>query len=281
MKSMKCKIGNVAFKNPLIAASGTFGYGKEVGDFFDINKLGGFITKTITLNPKTGNKPPRIYDLGYGVINSIGLQNPGVEVFKDKYMKFFASLKTNVIVSIYGQTISEWKQLVKSLDFKNLAGFELNFSCPNIKGKILSMDKNEAYSVVRELKKITKKIIIAKLSYSLGLKDVVKSLEKAKVSAVTLINTLPALAVDKNSKPVLGNIVGGLSGPCIKPVALRAVYEVVKCTKIPIIGCGGIMNYQDVLDFLKVGAKAVQVGTANLIDPCICERIIKDLKKYC
>jgi len=277
MKKLNIKIGKINFKNPVLAASGTFGYGQEVKDFFDINKLGGFITKTITLKPKVGNKPPRIYDLGYGVINSIGLENPGIEAFKLKYTKFFTSLKTNVIVSIYGQSLSEWKQLVRSLDSQNVAGFELNFSCPNIKGKILSTDKKQAQQVVGELKKITKKLIIAKLSYSLGLKDMVMSLEKAKVDAVTLINTLPAMAVDKNSKPVLGNIVGGLSGPCIKPVALRAVYEVASCVKVPIIGCGGIMNCDDVLDFLKAGAWAVQIGTANLIDPCACEKIIKDL----
>lgn len=277
MKKLNIKIGKINFKNPVLAASGTFGYGQEVKDFFDINKLGGFITKTITLKPKVGNKPPRIYDLGYGVINSIGLENPGIEAFKLKYTKFFTSLKTNVIVSIYGQSLSEWKQLVRSLDSQNVAGFELNFSCPNIKGKILSTDKKQAQQVVGELKKITKKLIIAKLSYSLGLKDMVMSLEKAKVDAVTLINTLPAMAVDKNSKPVLGNIVGGLSGPCIKPVAFRAVYEVASCVKVPIIGCGGIMNCDDVLDFLKAGAWAVQIGTANLIDPCACEKIIKDL----
>ena len=274
------KIGRVTLKNPVIAASGTFGYGKQMQEIFDIDILGGFVTKTITLKPRKGNKPPRIYDLGFGVINSIGLENPGLERFKRDYLESLNRLKTKVFISIYGEEFREWKELILSLNKENIAGFELNFSCPNIKKSPLYLNSKWLYSFINRLRPYTKKLLIAKLPFLSNIKDIAVSLKKANIDAITLINTIPAMAVGVGGKPVLGNLIGGLSGPCIKPVALGCIYEVKKVVSLPIIGCGGIMNYRDVLDFLNLGANAVQVGTANLIDPFVCKKIIEDLKRY-
>jgi len=274
------KIGRVTLKNPVIAASGTFGYGKQMQEIFDIDVLGGFVTKTITLKPRKGNKPPRIYDLGFGVINSIGLENPGLERFKRDYLESLNRLKTKVFISIYGEEFREWKELILSLNKENIAGFELNFSCPNIKKSPLYLNSKWLYSFINRLRPYTKKLLIAKLPFLSNIKDIAVSLKKANIDAITLINTIPAMAVGAEGKPVLGNLIGGLSGPCIKPVALGCIYEVKKVVSLPIIGCGGIMNYRDVLDFLNLGANAVQVGTANLIDPFVCKKIIEDLKRY-
>ncbi|MCM8823813.1 MAG: dihydroorotate dehydrogenase [Candidatus Omnitrophica bacterium] len=277
---MRCRIGNVNLKNPIIAASGTFGYGKEMMDFFDINELGAFVTKTITLMPKEGNIPPRIYDLGFGILNSIGLENPGLEVFKKKYSDFFTRLKTKVFVSIYGEKLNEWIELIKGLEEERIAGFELNFSCPNLEGEVISAYKNRVFKICSTLRKLTKKLLLAKLSYTLQLKEITLSIQLAGIDAVVLINTLPAMAIEENKdEPCLGNIYGGLSGPCIKPIALRCVREISSLLKIAVIACGGVMDYRDVLDYLRVGAKAVEVGSANLIYPDACERIISKLEK--
>ena len=280
-KKLKCKIGKVVLKNPVIAASGTFGYGKQMQDIFNLGCLGGFVTKTITQRRRQGNKPPRIYDLGFGVVNSIGLENPGIDKFKQEYLSLYSSIKTNVFVSIYGEKLDEWKEIVSSLDKKSICGFELNLSCPNIGGEILSADKDESYRLVSVLRQLTRKAIIAKLSFSPQIKDVALSLQKAGIDAVTAINTLPAIAVDaKSHKPVLGNVVGGLSGPCIKPVALRAVYELANVLSVPVIGSGGIMNFSDTVEFLSMGAKAVQIGTATLVNPRTCQSIAKRLNEH-
>ncbi|MCM8756598.1 MAG: dihydroorotate dehydrogenase, partial [Candidatus Omnitrophica bacterium] len=192
---MRCRIGNVNLKNPIIAASGTFGYGKEMMDFFDINELGAFVTKTITLMPKEGNIPPRIYDLGFGILNSIGLENPGLEVFKKKYSDFFTRLKTKVFVSIYGEKLNEWIELIKGLEEERIAGFELNFSCPNLEGEVISAYKNRVFKICSTLRKLTKKLLLAKLSYTLQLKEITLSIQLAGIDAVVLINTLPAMAI--------------------------------------------------------------------------------------
>ncbi len=279
--NLKCKIGGAVLKNPVIAASGTFGYGAVMEKIFSLDILGGFVTKTITLNPRKGNRPPRIYDLGFGIINSIGLENPGVEEFKKEYLGVYNSIDTAIFASIYGEKLTEWKKLIFSLNDTNITGFELNFSCPNIEGKIISAERKKVYRVVSTIRGITRKPLIAKLSFSHQIKDVVLGLRDAGIDAVTAINTLPAMALDdKSHKPILGNVIGGLSGPCIKPIALRAVYEISKTSSVPVIGCGGIMNWEDAVDFLSVGAKAVQVGTANLVNPESCRDIVKGLGKY-
>ncbi len=279
-KRLKVQIGNIFLKNPVLVASGTYGYGQEVSDSVELDKLGGLVTKTITPNPREGNPPPRIYDLGFGLINSVGMENPGLEKFRQEKMGFLSSLKTKVFVSVYSAEMSGWKKLVKTLNKENIAGFELNLSCPNIEGKIISGDPKETEKVVASIRQYTSKPLIAKLSFSPQVKDVSLSAQKAGIDAVTLINTIPAMVFDPDTKkPVLGNIVGGLSGPCIKPVALRAVYEVSSLLSVPVIGCGGISNCSDITDFLTAGAKAVQLGTANIIDPFLCINIVKELEK--
>jgi len=281
MKHIKrCKIGKIVLKNPVIAASGTFGYAKEMSKFFDVNLLGGIVTKTVTLKPRAGNKPPRIYDLGFGVLNSIGLENPGLKGFLKEHSKSLMRLSTKVFLSIYGETLREWELLVLSLDKEGFSVFELNFSCPNIHGEVLSSDIKKMLSIIKRIRPLTDKTLVTKLSFSPDIKKTALSLEEAGVDALTLINTIPAMALDRNTKkPVLGNVYGGLSGPCVKPVALRAVYEAASVVSIPVIGCGGIMNHQDALEFLSVGAKAVEVGTATLINPLACKKIVEGLAK--
>lgn len=279
-KQQAFRIGKTILKNPIITASGTFGFGGELKSLIDVNEFGGFIPKTITLLPREGNPPPRVYDLGFGFLNSIGLNNPGLDVFIKEHIPFLEKLKTKVFISIYGENLGEWKKLILSLDKHRIAGFELNLSCPNVQGGIISADKNKVFNLVSSLRGLTKKTLIAKLSFSPKLKEISLSAEKAGADAVCLINTLPAMAVDKRThKPVLGNITGGLSGPCIKPVALRAVYEVSREVKISVIGCGGIMSSGDVKEFLSAGACAVEIGTANLVSPSASLKIIKELNK--
>jgi len=277
----KVKISHLYLKNPVLCASGTFGYGEEFKRFFDINILGGFVTKTITLYPRKGNPHPRIYDLGFGVINSVGLENPGLKEFKEKYIEFFRGLQTAVFVSIYGRNIKEWRKLIEELDREPIAGFELNFSCPNIKEKIISCDRKRVFKIVSILRRITNKLLIPKLSFSPFIVEVSLASQDAGADALTLINTLPAMVLNPETrKPVLGNVFGGLSGPCIKPVALRCVYEVASKVKIPVIGCGGIKDFNDVLEFLECGAKAVQIGSINLVHPDAAVKIIKSLEGY-
>lgn len=276
---LKVNLGGINLKNSVILASGTFGYGEEVSDSIDLNKLGGFVTKTVTPKPRKGNPPPRIYDLGFGLVNSVGMENPGLQEFKDEKMVFLKSLKTKVFVSLYSDRASGWEKMVSGLNKEDIAGFELNLSCPNIEGEIISASVNETKKVVASVRKNTSKPVIAKLSFSPQVKDISIAAEKAGADAVTLINTIPAMALDpKAKKPVLGNRVGGLSGPCIKPVALRAVYEASSELSIPVVGCGGIMSCDDVEEFFAVGAKAVQLGTANIIDPFLCLDIIEKLE---
>ena len=274
------KIGKVILKNPVIAASGTFGYAREMSDFFDVSLLGGIATKTITLRPREGNVPPRIYDLGFGVLNSIGLENPGLETFIREYAGFLKSLSTVIFVSVYGENIKEWAKLITVLDKEGFSAFELNFSCPNIKGDILSSNPKKMLGIVKRIRSLTGKTLVAKLSFSLSIRKTALMLDEAGIDALTLINTIPAMALDrKTRKPVLGNVYGGLSGPCIKPVALRAVYETAGAVSVPVIGCGGIMNSEDAQDFLSAGAKAVEVGTATFIDPFASRKIVEGLAK--
>jgi len=277
----KVKIGTVTLNNPLMTASGTFGYGKEFADFMDLSILGGIVTKTISVKPRGGNPSPRIYDLGYGVINSIGLENPGVKAFKEQDADFCKTAKTRVFVSIYGLSPHEWKTLVNELNIPAVAGFELNFSCPNLQGKIAAYDRKKVASVISRLRPLTNKPLIAKLSFCPHITDVANAAQRAGADALTVINTLPAVAVDSaTGKFVLGNIYGGLSGPCIKPVALKCVYDVSRTVSIPVIGCGGITQHTDVLEFIACGATAVQIGTANITSPDAARRLVHDLTKH-
>ncbi len=278
-------IGNIQLKNPVLVASGTFGFGEEYENFFDINQLGAILTKGISLKPMIGNPPPRIFETEGGIINSIGLQNPGFQNFINNKLPYYKKIKTHLIINFFGNTQREYIDLAKRFDeVPGISGLEMNISCPNIKrgGMVFGSDPKMAYQLVREVRKATQLTLIVKLSPNvtdIGL--IAKGVEEGGADAVSLINTFRAMAVNIYSrKPELGNVVGGLSGPAIKPIALRMVWEVSRRVKIPVIGIGGIMKAEDAIEFILVGASAIQIGTANLIDPRTGIRIIQGIKKY-
>jgi dihydroorotate dehydrogenase (NAD+) catalytic subunit len=268
-------IGKIKLKNPVMVASGTFGYGTEVKDYINLDELGAIITKTITLNPRPGNPQPRTFEVPSGMINSIGLQNVGLKKFlKEKLPELRKITKTPIIVSIAGEKEMEYVEIAKALNKEKIAGIEMNLSCPNVKGKIISKSKEDTYNVVKSVSEKTKHTLIVKLSPDVtNISEIAKSAEDAGADAVSLINTVPALFYNEGKA-----IFGGLSGPCVKHIALRKVYEVAKSVKIPVIGIGGIMNVKDALDFFRAGAVAVQIGTGNLVDPDIPIKIIKGLE---
>lgn len=290
------KIGRLNLKNPVMTASGTFGYGEEYEQFFDINKLGAIITKTITLKPRAGNPPPRIWETPSGLINSIGLQNDGVEDFIRNKIPRLRKIKTIVIASIAGEGASEYAELARRISKAGVvAGLELNLSCPNIKRKIgtyplfkmgcvpiFSQDEKATYDIVAAVRRATKLTVIAKLTPNVtDITSIAKSAEDAGADAVSLINTFPAMAFDvEKGIPRLGAVTGGLSGPAIRPIAIKMVYDTTKAVKIPVIGIGGIMTSDDAIEFLIAGAKAVQIGTANFINPKATLEVIDGIKKF-
>lgn len=283
---LRIKIGPVTFQNPVWVASGTFGYGDEFNKIFDINQLGAIVTKSITLKPRSGNKPPRIVETTGGMLNSIGLANIGLERFIEEKIPFYKNLTTKIIVNVAGSTENEYIEVVKQLTpFDEIAGFELNFSCPNVKegGICFGVSPVMIENLTRTIRKITEKLLIVKLTPNVT--DIASTgiaAEKGGADAVSLINTLVGMSIDiENFSPKLGNITGGLSGPAIKPIALAKIFEVYPRIKIPIIGMGGIMNYKDALEFFIAGATAIQIGTANFVEPSGSLKILKDLKNYC
>ena len=287
VKKLSVNIGGLKLKNPIMVASGTFGYGKEYEDLANLNDIGAIITKSITLNPREGNKPPRIWETTAGMLNAIGLQNDGVEDFIRNKIPYLKDLGVPIIVSIAGTTKQEYRELAKALDKTSVAAIEVNISCPNIehksKGtKLFSQDAKETASIIRLVKRNTKKPIIAKLSPNVAdITEIAKAAERAGADSLSLVNTLLGMAVDINtSTPRLGNVTGGLSGPCIKPIALRMVWEAYNSVKIPIIGIGGIMNAQDAIEFMLCGAVAIQLGTANFVNPKATTEVLLGLEKY-
>jgi len=279
---LNVKLGSLKLKNPVIAASGTFGYGKELKDIIDINQLGGIITKTITLNPRQGNPPPRICETSSGILNAIGLENPGLDYFCDKYLPILTSFKTTRIVSIGGESESDLPVMAKRLSlFKGIDALELNLSCPNLdKCKpIIATSPVLVRTIVGKVRKASRLPLIVKLSPNVtNIVEVAQAAQSGGADIISLINTITGLAVDWSSrKPLLGNITGGLSGPAVKPIALRMVWEVASKVKSPIIGMGGIMQGSDALEFLVAGASAVGVGTANLVYPDACLKIIHQM----
>ncbi len=282
---MSIDIAGIKLKNPVMAASGTFGYGEEFVRIVDLNRLGGIITKGISIKPMEGNSPPRIVETASGMINSIGLQNVGLQAFIRDKVPFLRQFKTPVIASIFGGTAGEFRELAKRLDdVPGIAGLELNISCPNVaKGGVLfGADPKMAHLVVRTVKRSAHRPIIVKLSPNVtDITLIAKAVEEAGADGISLINTLMAMAVDPQSRrPLLDNIIGGLSGPAIKPVALRLVWEAVNAVQIPVIGIGGIMTPEDALEFIIAGACAVQVGTANFVNPNACVEIIDGIEAY-
>ncbi len=286
MTDLSVDLGFLKLKNPVIAASGTFGYGLEFTPFIDLNKLGGFVVKGLYFSPQQGNPPPRLVETASGLLNSIGLQGIGVKEFSEKILPQLKIFQTAIIVNICGEHEEEYASVANYLDKQEgISAYELNISCPNVKkqGFCPALDPETTYSVVRLVKESSSRPIITKLSPNV--KDIVEiavSAQEAGSDAVSLVNTFLAMAIDtETGKPVLGNVFGGLSGPAIKPIALRMVYQVASHIKIPVIGIGGILSGKDALEFLMVGAKAVEVGTANFIDPTSTVKIIEELKEYC
>lgn len=281
---LKVRIGKLELKNPVMAASGTFGSGEEFKDFVNINKLGAIITKSITLNQREGNPPPRIVETSSGILNSIGLQNDGIEGFIKNNLPFLRRVKTVVIVSIAGQSFNEYKELARRLDkIERIDGIEINISCPNVRGGLeFAVEPSSTFEVVSLTRKNTRKTLITKLSPNVkDIGEIAKAAEEAGTDSVSLVNTFTGMAIDIETKaPKLGNLVGGLSGPAIKPIALHMVWEVARQVKIPVIGMGGIMNYKDALEFIIVGASAIQVGTANFVNPKATIEIINGIENY-
>jgi dihydroorotate dehydrogenase (NAD+) catalytic subunit len=282
--NLQIKIGDLIFKNPILIASGTGGFGKEISIFYSLEILGGFVTKSITLKPRLGNLPPRIWETPCGLLNSIGLENPGLEIFMIEELPFLEKINTNIIVSIAGESIEEYEILVKELNNTNISAIEVNVSCPNVnKGGIqFGLDKEILYELIKRLIKITQKPLWIKLSpHTERIDEIAKILKKARVSAIVLFNTFLGLAIDwKNRKPVFKNIFAGLSGPAIKPLVLRYIWEIFEKVKIPIVGCGGIICFEDVLEYILAGASLIEIGTANFINPLICKEVIEKLENY-
>lgn len=286
MIDLSVQIGSLKLKNPVLVASGTFGYGKESNDLVNLEALGGIVTKSVSPKPRDGNPPPRIVELLAGMLNSIGLQNIGVEAFVKEKLPFLNAVNTSLIVNIAGSTAEEFSTVVERLESEEgIDGYELNFSCPNVKegGLEFSQDAEVTARVTDLVRKATKRPLIIKLTPNVTrVSQIARAAAESGADAVSLINTLIGMAVDVDSRrPKINTVTAGYSGPAIKPVALAKVYEVAQQVDIPIIGIGGIMNAKDALEFMITGACAVQVGTANFIDPSTGERIARGLAEYC
>ena len=282
---MVVKLGRLKLKNPVMTASGTFGYGEEYANYIDLNKLGAIVVKGLSLKPRLGNPPPRIMETTGGMLNSVGLQNIGVEAFINEKLPFLRQYDTMVIANIYGETYDEYKKVAKKLNSaKGVHALEVNISCPNVKkgGLSFGCDPKIAARVTRTVKDETSLPVVVKLTPNVtDIAAIAHAVEKAGADVISLINTLTGMSVDfKTRKPHLKSITGGLSGPAIKPVALRMVWQVVQRVSVPVIGIGGIMTAQDALEFLIVGAKAVQIGTANFINPHATIEIIEGIENY-
>lgn len=282
--SLKVNICGIEFNNPVIAASGTFGFGKEFADYIDINKLGGISSKGLTLHKNLGNKGIRIYETAAGIMNSIGLQNPGIEYFIKEELPFLETKDAVTIANLGGHSVDEYVKGAILLDKTSVPIIELNISCPNVKegGMAFGTNPEKACEVIEKVRKSTEKVLMVKLSPNVGdIKEFVKIAENSGADCISLVNTFNALAIDvDNKKAVFENKTAGLSGPCIKPIALRMVYEASNATNLPIIGMGGISNYRDCLEFIMAGASAVQVGTSNFVDFNTMINIVDDLEKY-
>jgi len=281
---LNVKIGKLKLKNPVMVASGTFGYAEEFKDFFDVKNLGAIVTKTITLNPRPGNPMPRTCETAAGMLNSIGLENPGLDVFIKENLPKLKDIGVPIVVSIASEkNPAEFIELASRLDkIDEVCALELNISCPNLKNKLISQDARATYSVVNAVRKMMDKTIITKLSPNVtDITEIAKVAQDAGSDAISLVNTFLGMAIDADTKKSkLANITGGLSGPAVKPIALRMVYEAASAVKIPVIGIGGIITALDAIEFIIAGAQAVQVGTANFINPRSAQDIIDGLTKY-
>lgn len=281
---MNVNICGVDLKNPVIAASGTFGFGEEYANFYDVSKLGGICTKGLTLNPKEGNDGIRVFETRGGMLNSVGLQNPGVDHFIQYELQNMKKFDTAIIANLGGAAIEDYIKGVEKLNSTDIDILELNISCPNVKsgGMAFGIKSKVAFEVVSEVKKICKKPLMVKLSPNAeDIIDMAYRCCEAGADSISLVNTFKGMAIDINKRePVFDNISAGLSGPAIKPIALRMVYEVSKAVNVPVVGLGGISSWKDAVEFIMAGAAAIQVGTANFIKPDICVDIINGIKSY-
>ena len=280
----RISLAGIEMKNPVTVASGTFGYGREISQFFDISKLGAVITKGTSLKPKNGNKPPRVCETASGMLNAIGLQNPGVEYFAQNDLPFLRKYDTKIIVNACGSSVDEYVELCKILNTLDIDGVELNLSCPNVKEGCMAFGNtyDGVKKVTTEVRKVLDKPLIVKLTPNVtNIAEIAKAVEDAGADGVSLINTLLAMKIDIYKKaPVLANITGGLSGPAIKPVAVRMVYQVAHAVKIPILGMGGIINGEDAIEFMLAGATAISIGAGNFIDPYTSIKTVEGIENY-
>jgi dihydroorotate dehydrogenase (NAD+) catalytic subunit len=285
MVDLSVSLNGLELKNPVLTASGTFGYGEEFADFIDLSKLGGFLVKGTTIHPREGNPYPRMAETASGMLNAVGLQNKGVEYFSKNIYPRIKNIDTNILVNVSGSTIEDYIACAEQVnELENIPAIELNISCPNVKegGMAFGTSCASAASVVREVRKVYKKHLMVKLSPNVtDITEIARSVETEGADSVSLVNTFLGMAIDINTqKPLLSTITGGLSGPCIKPIALRMVWQVYNSVKIPVVGLGGIMNAKDAIEFILAGASAIQVGTANFIDPDITVKIVDGIKEY-
>jgi dihydroorotate dehydrogenase (NAD+) catalytic subunit len=279
------EIAGLKLQNPVLTASGTFGFGAEYAPFVELDRLGALVVKSLTLSPRAGNPPPRLVETPAGVLNSIGLQNPGVEVFLEEHLPFLRRLKTPLIVSIAGEEPEEYAALAARLaGVPGIAALEVNISCPNVKrgGLQFGADPRAAAEVTRAVKKQCRLPVIVKLTPNVtSIAAVAEAAAAAGADALSLINTLSGMAIDiERRRPVLGNVVGGLSGPAVRPVAVRAVWEVYRAVKVPLIGMGGIFCAADALEFILAGARAVAVGTASFVNPRAALEVLAGIERY-
>jgi len=283
---LSVKLDGLCLNNPIIAASGTFGYGLEYSSFVDLNALGGFSTKGLSLMPKAGNPVPRVIETSSGMLNAIGLENIGLEAFLSEKLPQLKNFNTRILVNFFGDTTHEYVEMARALsDVERLDALEMNVSCPNVEkgGLQFSSDPEVLTEVVSSVRKATGKFLIVKLSPNVtDITLLAKAAENAGADALSVCNTFVGMSIDlKTRKPHLANRTGGLSGPAIKPLALNLVYQTVRAVQIPVIGIGGISSGEDAVEFLLAGAKAVQIGTANFIDPASTLHVIEGIRKYC
>jgi len=285
MVNLKVNIGDLCFKNPVLTASGTCGYGPELTDFFDVSRLGGIVVKGTTIEPREGNPYPRMAETPSGMLNAVGLQNKGIDYFEKHIYPEISLFDTHIIINVNGSTIDDYVSLSERINqLEKIPAIELNISCPNVKrgGMIFGTNLDAAREVTRAVRDVYKKKLIVKLSPNVtSIVDFARVVEEEGADSVSLINTLLGMAVDVNKmKPMLSTVTGGLSGPAIKPVALRMVWQVAKAVKIPVIGMGGIMNANDAIEFLLAGASAVQIGTVTFIEPDAPVKILEGIENY-
>ncbi len=286
MVDLTTEVAGIRLKNPVITASGTFGYGEEFSQIIDLNQLGGFVVKGLSVKPMKGAPPPRLHETPCGMLNAIGLQNVGVERFVAEKLPGLQKYSSQIFANVFGYCTEEYLEVIEVLNAsEGLAGYEINISCPNVKkgGIVYGSDPTATYEVIKAIKQIARLPVIVKLSPNVtDITLIARAAEDAGADALSLINTLLGMSVDIDTyKPRLGNVTGGLSGPAIKPIALRMVHQVAKVVRVPVIGIGGIRTAEDALEFLLVGAKAIQIGTANFLDPQTSVKVIKGLADFC